>query len=331
MTKYITYSRKATPWPEGSMTVLQLYLTDVNLRNYYNKHPVLKESKATVTEADVFNSFALNECRYCSQKNITKYGFTSKGIRKYYCKTCKKYFSVTTNTIFDNHKLPLSEWVDFCIGVFSNISFSGISKLNRNSPATTSYWVDKLALLLRNYQENIVLENKIQIDETYYKIVKGDVIQIKGKELRGLSTNQICIAVGCDNKNIYCKVEKLGKPSSKSTLEVFYKHVKRGSKIIHDGDKSHHDLIKEMELISTVYKAKDLKNLTDDENPLNLINQVCKRLKDFLNAHKGFNREDIQGLIDLFVFIDNTPCEYLKKIDLLIKYAINNRVLLRFS
>lgn len=331
MKKHSTYSRKSTPWSDKDMTVLQIYLTDINLRNYHHKHPILEDSEARLTEADVFNSFSINECRYCDSENIQKYGFTSKGIQKYYCTFCKRYFSVTTNTIFDNHKLPLSEWVDFCIGLFSNISFSGISKLNRNSPATTSYWIDKLAVLLRNYQENIVLKQDIQIDEAYYKSIKSDIKKIDGKEKRGLSTNQICIGIGCDKHQIYCQVEKLGKPSSKSTLATFSSHIERGSKIIHDGDKSHHCLIKELELKSTVYKSKDLKNLEDYDNPLNPINQACRRLKDFLNAHKGFNRCEIQGLINIFVFIDNTPREYLLKIDLLIQYALKNKTLLRFS
>ena len=81
---------------------------------------------------------------------------------------------------------------------------------------------------------------------------------------------------------------------------------------------------------STVYKSKDLKNLEDEENPLDPINQACRRLKDFLNAYRGFNRCDIQGLINLYVFIDNTPNEYLKKIDLLIQYALKNKTLLRY-
>ena len=148
--------------------------------------------------------------------------------------------------------------------------------------------------------------------------------------MRGLSTNQICIGIGCDKHQIYCKTEKLGKPSSKSTLNTFSNHIERGSKLIHDGDKSHRDLIKELELKSTVYKTKDLKNLEDEDNPLDLINQTCRRLKDFLNAHRGFNRCDIQGLINLYVYIDNTPSEYLKKIDLLIQYALKNITLLRY-
>lgn len=202
MRKYITHSRKETPWNENSLTILQKYLSETTLRNYYIKHPNLEQPEKTIKETDVFNSFEITECRYCYSKCIIKYGKNSKGIRKFYCKTCKRYFVVTTNTIFDNHKLPLSEWVDFCIGIFTNISFSGVSRFNRNSYNTTKYWVNKLELLLRNYQENILLENKIQIDETYYKLVKRDLEKIEGKEMRGLSTNQICIGIGRDKKDL---------------------------------------------------------------------------------------------------------------------------------
>jgi len=139
MIQHLTHSRKNTPWAEETMSVLQRYLTYVTLRNYYNKHPNQSIEIKEVKEADVFNSFPVTKCRFCDSQNIQKYGYNAKGLRRYYCKNCHNYFLVTTNTIFDSHKLPLSEWVDFCIGVFGNLSFNGISKLNRNSPSTTSY------------------------------------------------------------------------------------------------------------------------------------------------------------------------------------------------
>ena len=148
--------------------------------------------------------------------------------------------------------------------------------------------------------------------------------------MRGLSNNQICIGIARDKKQIYCKIEKQGKPSSDSTWKTFSTHIKRGSELVHDGDKSHARLVKELDLISVVYKSKEQKGIEDKENPLDLINKVCNNLKYFLNAHKGFNRNDLQGLLDLYVYIHNTPMDYLIKIDLLVKYAIKNKALLRF-
>jgi len=31
------------PWPAEKITILQLYFTNINLRNYYYKHPILEE------------------------------------------------------------------------------------------------------------------------------------------------------------------------------------------------------------------------------------------------------------------------------------------------
>jgi hypothetical protein len=75
-----------------------------------------------------------------------------------------------TNTIFDSHKIPLSEWLDFLLSIFGYGSFSLVSKSNRNAYNTTRFWMDKVFLVLREYQDTLVLSGELQLDETYYKV-----------------------------------------------------------------------------------------------------------------------------------------------------------------
>lgn len=37
--------------------------------------------------------------------------------------------------------------------------------MNKNSYTTTNYWLNKIYLLLKNYQNSIVLKDNVEIDE----------------------------------------------------------------------------------------------------------------------------------------------------------------------
>ena len=81
---------------------------------------------------------------------------------------------------------------------------------------------------------------------------------------------------------------------------MFLKHIKPGSTLIHDKEMTHKKLAADLGLNSVCYSSKELKGLTDSENPLNPVNRIHCLLKMFLNAHSGFNREDLQNYTPLY-------------------------------
>lgn len=187
-----------------------------------------------------------------------------------------------------------------------------------------------LFLLLREYSRSIILKGKVYIDETYYDEILSKRITKNGKELRGISRNQYCIAVGYDGKNVYAYFEGMSKPSQKRTREAFLGHIAKGSHLIHDKEKSHKVLVEELELTDESYNAKKLDKLPDRVNPLAKINHQCYLLKDFLNAHPGFNREEIQCYLDLFCFMQNPPYDRLEKVEILIRAIVYTRITLKY-
>jgi len=50
----------------------------------------------------------------------------------------------------------------------------------------------------------------------------------------------------------------------------------------------------------------------------------------FLNAHSGFNRDDLQGYLNLYAFVINPPSDYLEKVEKLIKMVFENPKSLRY-
>ena len=84
-------------------------------------------------------------------------------------------------------------------------------------------------------------------------------------------------------------------------------------------------------MTSKAYAAKDMKGLADSENPLNPVNRVHNLLKMFLNAHSGFNRDDLQGYLDLYAFVVNPPIEPLENVEKIIKLAFDYPKSLRYG
>ncbi len=51
------------------------------------------------------------------------------------------------------------------------------------------------------------------------------------------------------------------------------------------------------------------------------LNDLHDRLKKFLNAHSGFNRDSLQDYLNLFAFVRNPPYEMLEKVEKVVKLA----------
>ncbi|MGN0831185.1 MAG: hypothetical protein ACI4NI_07820 [Candidatus Ornithospirochaeta sp.] len=322
-------SRRATPWDDKSdRTPIEQFIVDCTRDNYEKKHIAPGDDR----ELSLLNSFAPSFCANCGSISFIKYGRTNTGLTRYRCKECGKTFTVLTGTIFDQRKISISQWLDFMIMVIGHGSFNLTSRMNRNAYNTTKYWMDKLFLLLDDWQDSIMLSGDVYFDETYYPLMEKDTERRPdGKGMRGLSRNKICIGCAWDGKNLVCIMEGFGKPSKKHTFESFSSHIKEGSKLIHDGDNSHSILVEELNLSEEIHTTKETKGLNDKENPMDPINRQHAMLKKFLRSHSGFNREDIQDYLNFFSFIASNPeQDTLEKVEILLKLVFDNPKILRY-
>ena len=95
--------------------------------------------------------------------------------------------------------------------------------------------------------------------------------------------------------------------SKRKTFKSFKDAIAPGSTLVHDKDNTHSILIEKLGLFSEAYDADEIKLLSDKDNPLRRVNEVHARLKNFLYAHNSFNRDSLQGYLDLFSFAMNPP------------------------
>lgn len=327
MKNRIDTSRQKIPWDNSKeLTVIQSFVMEKYKNDYKFKHPSL----SSTNENELLNSIKVNRCKMCSSEKIIKRGKTRNGIQLYYCKKCNRRFTVTTNTIFENHKISITEWINFLLDLFNYGSTTLISKTNKNSINTAIYWLHKTFLVLKDWQNNIELKNNVYIDEMFYKVIKSDIETKNGKQFRGISRNQYCIGIGYDGTNIIAIVECLGKTTKKLTVKTFKNHIKKGSKLIHDDEKSHKELIKELELSSESYNSILLKTKDDKNNPLRPINHQCDLIRQFLNSHSGFERQDLQDYLNLYCFMNSGHKNKLEKVEELLIMALNKDISLAY-
>lgn len=325
-----TTSRTATPWDDlkyEKLDPLQRLLQQKYREHFFDRHIKLSETD----EAKFLNQFELTTCRRCGSDNIIHFGTKNK-LNRYYCKDCRHTFVITTNTIFDCHKLSVEQWIEYCLDLFGFASTNLASKTNKNSESTANYWLNKVFLLLKDYGDDIKVSGQVQIDEKYYK-ERANKIQRKpdGKEFSGLSRNQYCIFMACDDHmHVYAHVNGSGKPSQKRCWESLGSHIEPGSHLIHDKERSHSILIRKLNLTSDAYDSKVIDRLPDKDNPLHLINSYHSLLEKFLNAHSGFDREHLQDYINLFMYLYNGSEVPLERVYQLIKMGLTKPITLRY-
>ena len=287
-------SRKWTVWKgKTDLSPTQAFIRDTVEEHYNQRHPPLKLSG----EAELINSYRPLRCPLCGSETFSKDGKTKNGIQRYRCK-CGGRFTPTTGTIFDSHKISVSEWIEYSMNLFRHVSLNASSWNNRNAFTTSSYWLKKMFLSLEGSQNNIMLSGTVWLDETFYTVKSKDIVTHEnGTKLRGISRNQMCIGVATDGTYSLFLLEGVGKPTQKNTYESFCNHIMPGSTLIHDGENAHRKLVKELSLESISYSANSLKGLSDKDNPLQKVNRLHFLLKHFLRSHTGFSRDYMQGYL----------------------------------
>lgn len=319
-------SRRKTPWDNFERTETQEFIRTVHLHLYEQKHEDLLGSNESV----LLNSVKLEECRYCGSVNIKRNGYTKNRIAKYYCKVCSRNFNVTTCTIFQNHKISVKEWIEYWRNLLGYLSLGADSWNNRNAFTTAKYWFKKTSAVCAGYQKQFKLGNIVYMDETYISVSKADIITNNGKKLRGISRNQICIGTITDGVHTIVAILGRGKPTQNAVYDSFSPYINKGSSIVHDKERAHKKLIKELELKSIVYSSKELKKCEDKDNPLDTVNRVHDLLKKFFRAHSGFNKDELIDYLNVFSFMINTPEDVLEKIDILLEWALRNPYSLKY-
>jgi len=104
---------------------------------YEQHHPQNAEN----IEIKMINSYVPKNCPYCGSEDFMKKGLDRNGIQRYKC-LCGKYFKPISGTIFESRKIPISEWIEYCLNIFRYASLNADSWNNRNAISISKYWLE---------------------------------------------------------------------------------------------------------------------------------------------------------------------------------------------
>lgn len=319
------YSVKRLPWDDydnpadlsGLSPDEQLISSTVHLW-YDSRH-----LSASDYEIKFINNIDIQHCPICGSKAFHKNGFYRDGTQCYRCNDCGHSFSPLTGTIFEDHKIPISEWIEYLLYLFEFHSITTSARDGRNAESTGKYWLLKVFTVLEHIQDDVVLSGNVYFDEMFFSVIERKKEKKDGKELRGISRNKIAVAVACDENGHKVMIDEMtSKPSKHSTWEAMGKHIKSGSHLIHDGENSHSILVEKLSLTEEIYPTSVTKKLPDKDNPLDPINDLHSLIRRYMRVHGGYDRSHLQDWMNLISFILSDPVNRYEKVKKFINIAI---------
>ena len=123
-------------FPKDSLSNFDSFYDDTKYEWYAAKH-----RKPSPAELSLVNGLSIECCPHCGGTHFKKSGYYGNGTRRYRCLDCGKAFSPLTGTVFDAHKIPISEWIEYMIHLFEFHSLSGSArdKKTRKQPENTGF------------------------------------------------------------------------------------------------------------------------------------------------------------------------------------------------
>lgn len=168
--------------------------------------------------------------------------------KNYKCSSCRKQFSVTKGTIFENSAIPLQKW--FAAIWLMTSHKKGISslQLHRDLGVTQkSAWfmLQRIRYAMGN-GDNFSLEGTVEVDETY--IGGKNKNRHKSKKVKGIqgrSTKDKTAVLGLVERNGRILAMKVDNTTKQTIQPLIKRNVIKGSNIMTDEWKAYKGLEKE--------------------------------------------------------------------------------------
>ena len=173
--------------------------------------------------------------------------------KSYRCraKTCKKDFTVTVGTVFENSKVPLSTWIAATYVLSAHKKGISSCQLARDLGITqkTAWFVLHRLRLIMGDNEPEPLEEIVEVDETYVGGTFANMNKKRRKKWQESGKDNKVPVMGLLQRNGKAKLTVIG---SKSFKEVIRENVGQSAVIVTDTHASYQGLDQEFEGHGTV-------------------------------------------------------------------------------
>lgn len=248
-------------------------------------------------------------CPHCKSVNVVKNGLKNNR-QKFYCKDCKKNFSVNTSSISYKTHFKYDSWIKFIHCELLQCTLFEEAKECGISQTTAFYWRQKLHKAISNIARNVKLSGIVQIDSKFYDInLKGTKPENMPRYSKkrgtkssyfGISREKICVICAVDEMdNLVIEVSGIGRENTIMMTE-FEKHLDNCTLLVCDGQHAVVTMAKRNKIDVEIVKSSSYTN----ENYYNLaeVNQIHSDLEVDLKPRRGVSLRHLQGYLDMYWF-----------------------------
>lgn len=179
---------------------------------------------------------------FCPHCNGTK-PYKLKDGKTYRCreKSCKKDFTVTVGTVFENSKIALSTWLAALYVITAHKKGISSLQLSRDLGITqkSAWFVLQRLRFIMDDPTDEPLENIVEVDETYVGGKFSNMNRKRRKELQESGVDNKVPVMGLLQRDGKAKLTVIGKNSFK---EVVRKHVDKSATVVTDTHLSYQGL-----------------------------------------------------------------------------------------
>ena len=162
----------------------------------------------------------------------------------YRCRTCKRYFSLKTNTVMEDSKLPLRTWAWAIYIVMTSLKGVSSMKLHRDlgvRQQTAWFMLHRIREAFADL-ELAAFEGPVEVDESYFGGKKKNQPKSKQSDAKGGTADKTAVLAVKDRKTKKVAARVI-KYVNAATLQGFVKeHAKRGATVYTDGASSYRGL-----------------------------------------------------------------------------------------
>jgi transposase-like protein len=249
-------------------------------------------------------------CPHCKSKKIRGNGFSVKGVQKYFCNDCKKNFSDSTGQVWCWVKKK-DEMKTYIYGLLCGYSIRKCAKECGISINTSFIWRHKL---LSSFSEISSEQYKgiLEVDELFFRVSeKGNRKMTRPPRKRGkiskagISDEQVAVIATTDRMgNKGFKVAKRGRITKANVAEVLDGKIEKVEVLCSDKHVSYAAYSNEHQIPHKTIMASHNQRVTEKIYHVQNVNNMDKRLRDFLRPRNGVASKYLQNYLNWFLVME---------------------------
>nr|MBS0038228.1 IS1595 family transposase [Saprospiraceae bacterium] len=248
-------------------------------------------------------------CPQCKSVDNRPNGYL-KGVRRYCCTACGKYYSETTNKFWYNIKKK-SELKNYMYHMLQGHSIRRCASECNISIQTSFNWRHKILSSFEHLQPSqysgIVESDEMYLRESHKGNRKMDRASRKrgGGAQKGISKDQIGIIATCDRKgNKGLKVVGRGRMTKSEIKELLSERIAKDGVLCTDEYPSYKAFAKEEGIVHKTHKSSLGQRVTEQIYHVQNVNNLHQRSKQFLEKFNGVSTKYLQNYLNWFLALE---------------------------